>query len=47
MENKQSLSLIEKLKQHGKFLKFDHSKGFIYSMNDSLYAFSKNGLQKI
>jgi hypothetical protein len=47
METNQSLSLVEKLKIHGKFLKFDSKKGYIYSMNDCLYAFSRNGIQKI
>lgn len=40
-------SLIQKIKEHGKYEGFNHKYGFIYSMNDCIYSLSKNGVTKL
>jgi hypothetical protein len=48
MNFKMSKSLLQKIKEEGRYVRFDVSKGFIYTINDeSYYALSKNGLTKI
>jgi hypothetical protein len=48
IKNTMSKSLLQKIKEEGRYVRFDVDKGFIYTINDeSYYAFSRNGLTRI